>query len=527
MTQQRVMEAVRAPAMLQQELEIGRPLYEPPPEPSVPWSDLMKFTPGEVSEQTESSTCEPPTTDPSDTHLRITQKDPLSTSSQPGRAGSSGLRSSPLKSEGFHAQTNHVEQKSLPSHSSLAADPDMPPTAPPVSQRSDKEEARKPTRRSKTKVSTQGSDDDFMAIGLPVDQYKPRPSRSRSLKVDSEDHTDYSIRPEKTRRRRTAASVVATNTVTTPEKVRQICDMGFTPSTTTRALERNNGDVMHTIDWLVSNNVNHDELAPQSPPRTKSASKKATQVPAMDSDAIQDIMRNLNEYRRDESEVETLASDSIAVQCEATNNATTSTNTGLLPDMGPITSPTKVQVIIPKKSPRPVPTHPADATIASSKKAKRRKTTLDKPEEEPIASTSDVPENTNEKKKRGRPKKAASTVAPIELPEPTSEVSDQDANKEYRDGNLQSIPPNSASETAQLESETELKETKLLAPTESESPAKSNPPSNPPPAIASATPEQSTKPATASPITKGKVPYRVGLSKRARITPLLRTLKKS
>ncbi|KAL7772290.1 hypothetical protein CFE70_002247 [Pyrenophora teres f. teres 0-1] len=538
MTQQRILEAVRAPVMPAEDLEVGQPLYELPPEPSVPWSDLMKFTPGEAAEQTESSDREPLAPDIlSATPFRTTQKDILSSSSQPGRGGSSGPRTSPLKNEVFHAQTIDAGRKTLLSHANLAADEDMPPTAPPaslplteplISQRSNKEETKTSSRQSKAQIPIHGLDDDFMTIGLPMDQYEPRPSRSRSLKIGSADAIDYSVRPEKARRQRTAAVAEPSNTITTPEKVRQICDMGFTPSTTTGALERNNGDVMHTIDWLVNNNIDHDELAPQSPPRSKSTSKKAASLPTIDPDSMQDIMRNLNEYRRNEAEAEPTTMDSIAVRHEAPNNATTCSSTGLRPGMSLTTSPTKVQVIIPNKSPRPVTTHPADATITSSmsKKAKRRKTTLDEPEGEMITPTSVVPEKVSEKKKRGRPKKAAVAVAPIEPPESIIEASEQGANGDNRDGILQTIEPNSVSETAQSRPETALKEAELPAPTESESPANSNPPSKPSPAAASATPEGLTKPATASPIPKGKVPYRVGLSKRARIAPLLRTLKK-
>ncbi|KAI2482385.1 hypothetical protein Ptr902_06766 [Pyrenophora tritici-repentis] len=549
MTQQRILEAVRGSVMLGEELEVGRPLYEPPPEPSVPWSDLMKFTPGEAAEQTESSDHEPPAPDVlSATPFRTTQKEFLSSPSQPGRDGSFGTRTSPLKNEVFHVQTVDAGRKTSSSHANLIAHENMsptapqgslpatappaslPPTEPPTSQRSNKEGSKKSSRQSKTQVPIHGSDEDFMAIGLPVDQYKPRPSRSRSMKVDSEGPIDYSIRPEKARRRRTAAAaeVPTTVTITTPEKVRQICDMGFTPSTTTGALERNNGDVMQTIDWLVNNNIDHDELAPQSPPRSKSTSKKAVQLPTIDSYAMKDIMRNLDEYRRDEAEAEPTLTDNIAVRHEAPNNATTLSRTGLRPDISSITSPTKVQVIIPEKSPRPATIHPADATVISSmsKKAKRRKTTLDEPEEEQITPTSVVPEKVLEKKKRGRPKKAAVAVAPIEPSESIIEASEQDANGDNQDGILQTIEPNSASETAKPRSENALKEAELLAPTESDSPANSNPPSKLSPAAASATPEQLTKPATASPIPKGKVPYRVGLSKRARIAPLLRTLKK-
>ena len=74
------------------------------------------------------------------------------------------------------------------------------------------------------------------AVGLPKEQYKPRPSRSRSLKLSGEESIDYSKRPEavakKSRRTRTSGEAETTSTATTPEKVKQICDMGFTPTTT-------------------------------------------------------------------------------------------------------------------------------------------------------------------------------------------------------------------------------------------------------------------------------------------------------
>jgi hypothetical protein len=47
-----------------------------------------------------------------------------------------------------------------------------------------------------------------------------------------------------------------------------------------------------------------------------------------------------------------------------------------------------------------------------------------------------------------------------------------------------------------------------------------------PPVVTSHTPEQTTKPSSRSPASKGKVTYRVGLSKRARIAPLLRIVKR-
>jgi hypothetical protein len=127
------------------------------------------------------------------------------------------------------------------------------------------------------------SEDDLITVGVPLEQYKPRPSRSRSLKLNMEQSIDYSQRPErvakKTRRTRTTGEVETTSSATTPEKVRQICDMGFTLLSTQRgnflktralctslmvvALRQHNGDVTHTVNWLIANGIPaEDELVP-------------------------------------------------------------------------------------------------------------------------------------------------------------------------------------------------------------------------------------------------------------------------
>lgn len=90
--------------------------------------------------------------------------------------------------------------------------------------------------KTEQKPSSVPSSEDDLVTGVPLEQYKPRPSRSRSLKFNMDESIDYSRRPEsvakKTRRTRTMGEVDTTSTATTPEKVRQICDMGFTPMTT-------------------------------------------------------------------------------------------------------------------------------------------------------------------------------------------------------------------------------------------------------------------------------------------------------
>lgn len=62
-TQQRVLEGVNAPTMLGFGTETEAPRHLLPPEPSVPWSDLMKFTPVDLVGLSESSVPDVPLSD--------------------------------------------------------------------------------------------------------------------------------------------------------------------------------------------------------------------------------------------------------------------------------------------------------------------------------------------------------------------------------------------------------------------------------------------------------------------------------
>ncbi|USP74575.1 uncharacterized protein yc1106_01849 [Curvularia clavata] len=527
MTQQRVLEVVKAPIMLGQESGTGGPCYQPPPDPSPPWSDLMKFTPAGTNEQAESSAREPPPGTSSGTPLLTMQKD----LGLP--ASSLHLERSPLKNNWDHTERDHVDSEPVASKN----DPQTMSKASLAARSECHSNEQMGAKASSFRQHSQpppSSDDELTAIGLPEEQYKPRPSRSRSLKVDTEEPIDYSIRPEKamkvSKRRRTTAEMRAANSITTPEKVRQICDMGFTPSTTAGALKRNNGDVIQTVDWLVTNNIGHDELAPQSPPRPMPKQRKGNELPAVDAQAVQDIMRGLNEYHRDDDKIAQSArsvvpdTDSITVQ-----PITTTSELDLPSESAQNVSPTKVQVVIPKKSPKPAAKKVDDATSASSKKTKRQKTASDQPGAESSQTTAKAPEVVTEKKRgRGRPKKTAKTNETLE-PIKTSE---QDAKAEQPSELPKTIESNLATEKVDLDSEVVLEKAEPVEPIEPVEPVSSEHtnepdlPSKPLPATASDTPEKLAKSTTASPMTKGKVPYRVGLSKRARIAPLLRTLKK-
>jgi hypothetical protein len=315
MTQQRVLDVVNAPVMLGQDSDTVGPRFVPPPEPSVPLSDIWKFTQAEAAD-TESFD-NAPAPEPSATPLRTSQTNLELPVSQRSRRGSSVRpRESPLRNEVFRVEVANMGQRSPPFEASLASVSEIPPTAP--SNPFYSQESRESPRRRKSKAAVITTfDDDLAAIGLPKEQYVPRPSRSRSLKVDVEQNINFSAKLEKakrvSKRRKTTAAIGDANVITTPQKVQQICEMGFTPSTTAAALKRNNSDVTQTINWLVTNNINHDELAPLSPPKTKSTSK-ASEMLAVDPETIQDIMRNLNEYIRDDTQ--------NSVKTTVANNAT-------------------------------------------------------------------------------------------------------------------------------------------------------------------------------------------------------------
>jgi len=191
-------------------------------------------------------------------------------------------------------------------------------------------------------------------------------------------------------------------------------------------------------------------------------------------------------------------------------------------------SPTKVQVVIPKKSPLAVSKQSPSSVTASNKKAKRRKTPSDQAESEPAEKTSVVPEVAPAKKKkaRGRPKKVAPVPPPVEPePEPLEQVVEVEHQQEV----VQTTVPGSMPEEIEQDSKFTRNDTddgKSPDATDTTTAGHSKPRAKPLPAAASETPERKIKPTTASPANTAKVPYRVGLSKRARIAPLLRIVKK-
>jgi hypothetical protein len=282
LTQQRVLEGVVAPALIGLDFEANAdaPYDQVPPKASVPWSDMMNFSPveaGELSEPFDPQAVLPPLP-PLPPLPEPTQDSTISQRSR--RASSARARSGSLQHEivlDGVSVTNAVDSQGGKNTNQTSH---LPPTVSRDLQEHTTEKDRKPSQKLKIKLrTTQGPDDALLALELPHEQYKPRPSRSRSLQVDSSVPIDYAAIPEKTakmaKRRKTATVAAATRSTqpvdktATPEKIRQICDMGFTPTSTGRALKHHNGDVTQTIDWLINNGMGEDELAPRNSPKEK------------------------------------------------------------------------------------------------------------------------------------------------------------------------------------------------------------------------------------------------------------------
>ena len=299
--------------------------------------------------------------------------------------------------------------------------------------------------------------------------------------------------------------------------------MGFTPSTTKEGLERNNGDVTQTIDWLVSNKLTADELASPNHLSVKSTALTIDSQPAKaDAD---DSQKELNTRGQDCTSGNTSGEFISEVSNGASTTQDTMNNAPALPNPEPRSpasetrSPLKVQVIIPTKPMKAAADSPSFAV--PSRKAKRRKTTLDQPEA--VLEYSDVVTPVPERKRgRGRPKKTVHTAA-------STDVVQEDEQKTSLGSTLENLESNQVDFSVPseiLEAAVSPQEAVITAAVSTTTPEP--PPLPTRPEASPITPERTVKSVKRdqSASGKGKIPYRVGLSKRARVAPLLRTMRK-
>lgn len=522
-TQIRVMEAVRDPMPLDSCSEVDPPRNLLPPEPSVPWSDIMKFTQGDPNGSGESSNrsghisewaSATPVPTMAEIEALVSQNSRLATTTL--------LKSSPLRHEVAQEDSRLLTSTDKPTEGAPSTPSLKTISRALKSSQTGPKQSSQPTHppRSRLNLATDSSDD--LAFGLPQEQYKPRPSRSRSLKTGTQDAIDYSVIPERARkvskRRKTAEVPSSVKIPTTPQKIEQICDMGFTPTTTKNALHKNNGDVTLTVEWLVTNRIGEDELFPHDTPK-RPQPELNPRNPAMDPEGLQDIMRSLNEYRKDEpitpqSCVSAPVTAGSVEQDELYDGEATHEQIEHIYIKSP-----KVQVVIQKKSPG----RAHKSLGPSQKRAKRRKTTLDQPEPESSAVVLVLPEAAVEKKKsRGRPKKLTEDGASID---PAQDLSNQGQSGTPQ---LEALQLDEIDLDLKSEHNTKTLSVKaaLERPAEvTDAPCELTSPVNVDKISTTVQPANRSSNNTTLDV-KGKVPYRVGLSRRARIAPLLRVMKK-
>ncbi|KAH6614899.1 hypothetical protein C7974DRAFT_402874 [Boeremia exigua] len=369
-------------------------------------------------------------------------------------------------------------------------------------------------------------DEELSSPGMLGEQYKPRPSRSRSSKIGTQEAIDYSVRPEKAVRanRRERTTPAATSALNTPKRIRQICDMGFTPSTSARALRQNNGDVTQTVNWLVTNKVAEDELVDDTPPLPK----LNIDHPARSSEMPKD---DCEPQAGTSSAKYAVATDIGAMSAAMKDKTTCAEEVYMIPGVD-LRSPSKVQVVIPAKSPGIIiEPHHHRAFEGRS---------ISSDQHEPGATTSVIKGvKPGKKRSRGRPGKIVEAPAStIRTQMDEKECHGKQAedlepllDKDVRPPSVQNQGKEGTANAATTKVGQESKGTRsgdvvVATFTRRSTPERAVLPDRPD--VEPITPERMKKiaPREQPSSNRAKVTYRVGLSKRARIAPLLRVVRK-
>ena len=137
--------------------------------------------------------------------------------------------------------------------------------------------SKRPTSKRKIKDYDPESEDE-LATGLPKEQYQPRPSKSRSSRVAAMDEEHRSSSDGRAKRRKTA------DTAHDDKKV-ALVDMGFRSSQAERALIETDGNAERAADWLLDGGQAsgpHDEAQAENsvvPKEMGMGSKIAVKIP--------------------------------------------------------------------------------------------------------------------------------------------------------------------------------------------------------------------------------------------------------
>lgn len=375
---------------------------------------------------------------------------------------------------------------------------------------------------------------DGAIIDLPEERYKPRPSRSRSARVIEEEPIDYSIRPEKAarlraKRNKTSGESIGRVISSSSEKLERICIMGFSPSRAMKALDEANGSFDAAIEWLCSQPAN------RTPGRVlRTVSKESS--PRKSSGEL--LEKNITDTNNADVEIPAISNPS-AKMIQAPRQMTTESELELNSED---LNGNLMKTTIPRNNrtgSNQLQNHPVqliDKAESVVHQSKRRKTT----QLEDINKTTSVvhqsPGPPKEKRGRGRPRLN---------PKPSEPTVDAHENVGVAQNNFQPqqnistnvLQKNGASRILGSPSSRDkaisvvTDEAQASINTPPESPKKRSSSTLKPTVSATRGVQTSPKAKEASspahsPLSKGKVPFRVGLSKRARIAPLLRIVKK-
>ncbi|KAI9678992.1 MAG: hypothetical protein M1822_007418 [Bathelium mastoideum] len=412
-----------------------------------------------------------------------------------------------------------------------------------------------PTTCNVSKVNSDQLTSDEIAIGLPREQYKPRPSRSRSARVE-EDVLDLSISPKraaraKRKKKSDAVAEKAADPFVTAEKLATITSMGFSPSQAERALRALKGDVEQAVDRLCNQQIGDTNEGSEQKQHPDDSVIEQTTAHALDFGATPKERSTNDETLVDKTNsprAVNVASVDTSVSADAPSAAGGKSllRVEIIPSKETeLRESSPLAKKKPKKAKRQKTAHPDEketqlAARASDLEAeeggspvvslgKRTATNTDvrvdhKVNEQPLKAMSNQDSAPVAKKPgRGRPKKIREQPPERDM-EP--DVRAPEENVVAVDDHLKEIPSNTIpSHVERFEDEgVSVKSTPEKQVPHGDSPVRSEPISG------DVTTPHKDKPNLShkqhSPINKGKVAYRVGLSRRARIAPLLRMVKK-
>lgn len=345
--------------------------------------------------------------------------------------------------------------------------------------------------------------DDMAAIGLPKEQYKPRPSRSRSTQIAVEP-IDYSVRPEK------KAKVKRNATTGSPMK-----PSGSNPFPENPVLDSPNFEALSPPpetakpgikpDGATDNSTHPEAIPEMAPPATKAQPKKAAAKKA----AAKSKPKQYGKRGRPKKVPEVVISDDEDEDELAHDpNPTTADPNAAQVEVQVIISP---QNLTPATEQQPtIEDSKAQQDLASDIVARLRQA-------EPLPSKAVAKENNKDKKQTGLPPPPKAVGRRGKKPQPPPIVEKENNDPEPKD-------PESI-----VESE-ETSKSLDLAPAQEDSPAdqEDKKTSTPAPQAALKVPAVGAK-ISPLPDKKPQTPlsrYRVGLSRTQQIPSLLRIFKK-